>query len=457
MKITSLNPATNQSVGDVEVTTLDELHAIVEKAQAAKKSWKELGVAKRVELLKKVYDVLYAHRDEIAKLDSQEMGFPIQQCYDFNMGDGFNYFKWNLDNAEKCLAPTVTFEDDLSIHTVYREPRGVVAVIQPWNFPFCQWSWGVVANLLAGNVVVYKPSSQTPLGSKLIENLIATECQLPDGVLSFVYGSSAVGEALVDEKINMLVFTGSTEVGQKLYQKAAAKFIPAVFELGGSAPGIVFADADMKLAESVFWQRYANCGQACDGLKRLIVEKSTADKLVSRLKEIIESASIGDPLQTDTVFGPLSSEKQLAAVEAQVEDAKQKGAQVITGDARVSGQTGAYFQPTLLTNVTPDMKVWREEVFGPVLPVVTFETEAEAIQLANDTEYGLGAYVYTNDQAKAERVAAQIESGMVSINATNYVLPMNPFGGYKKSGLGREHGKYGFEDLTQIKLISRNK
>jgi acyl-CoA reductase-like NAD-dependent aldehyde dehydrogenase len=455
--IKSINPANKEVLGNVLVSTDTEIKKAVERASRARDSWKDLSVSGRVDVLKKVYDALYKRRDEIAKLDSSEMGFPIAQCYDFNLGDAFSYFKWYLENAEKYLSPEITLETKNEIHKVHYDPKGVAAIIQPWNYPFCQWSWSVVPNLLAGNTVVYKPSEEIPLSARLIEDIV-NNTGLPKGVLNFVYGDGKVGECLVNQEIDLIVFTGSTVTGNKLYKIAAEKFIPVLLELGGSAPGIVFDDVDIdKVAKAVYWQRFANCGQACDGLKRLIVHKSVADKLVGKLKNKLEKNKIGDPSEKDTSFGPLVSKKQLQLIESQVDNAKLKGSKILTGGKRPKGLKGFYYKPTILTNVKTNMRVWQEEVFGPVLPVVTFKTEQEAVGFANDTQYGLGAYVYTNNKKRAQRVADRIDSGMVSINGTNYVLPMNPFGGYKKSGIGREHGRWGLRELCNIKVISKPK
>jgi|SRR3989344_3115007 len=456
-KLKSINPSNKKVLGEVDVTSEGEVVKKVQEARNAKLMWKEIGVKKRVELLTKVYDALYERRGEIAKADSTEMGFPITQCRDYNLGDGFSFFKWNIENAEKILSPEVTYEDETSKSTVYYEPRGVLAVIQPWNFPFCQWSWGVVAGLLAGNTVVYKPSEEVPLSAILIEEIVNL-CNLPKGVLNFVYGDGKVGEFLVNQDIDMIVFTGSTATGKKLYKIAADKFIPVQLELGGSAPGIVFEDVDInKTVDTVFDQRFINCGQACDGLKRLIVHKSIFNEVVEKLKNKLESSIIGDPLDNNTQFGPLAAERQLDLLESQVNDAIEKGAKVITGGERVHNLEGFYFKPTLLTNIKPEMRVWNEEVFGPVLPVIAFDTEVEAVKLANDTRYGLGAYVYSSDKTRARRIVGMVKAGNVSINGSNYVLPMNPFGGYKESGIGREHGKFGFHDLTQIKVVAEEK
>ncbi len=230
-----------------------------------------------------------------------------------------------------------------------------------------------------------------------------------------------------------------------------------VMELGGSAPGIVFEDADVgEAVGSIYSNRFSNAGQMCDALKRLIVHEAQWDVLLQTMHNKLDMVRLGNPTDTSTTMGPLVNRTQLQTLELQVADAVAKGATVLRG-GKQPGFDGAYFEPTLLINITPDMRVWQEEVFGPVLPIVKFKTEAEAIALANDTEFGLGAYVYTKDKERAERVGAALQSGMVSINGTSYVKPMNPFGGYKRSGLGREHGRWGFAEVTQAKVIAKPK
>lgn len=455
-KIVSTNPANNFSkIGSVNISTKKEVEEKVRKARKAQPKWQSIGVSQRVKLLRKVYKALYSKRKEISKLACMEMGFPIAEQEMFDMGDGFDFFDWYLKNAEKYLTPEVTFESKTEIHKEYLEPLGVVAVIQPWNFPFCQWSWGVVPNLVVGNTVVFKHSEEVPLTGKLIEDIILS-CNLPEGVFSEVYGN--MGEILTDQDIDMIAFTGSCRVGKIIYEKAAKKFIKVLLELGGSAPGVVFEDVDIdSTAEEVFGGRFTNNGQACDGLKRLIVHESIYDQMVQKLKSIAESKNIGDPLNKNTDFGPLANQKQLDLIISQVKDAVTKGAKIITGGKFPKNLSGAYFEPTILTNIKPNMRVWKEEVFGPVLPVVSFKTEQEAVGLANDTDFGLGSYVFSKDLKRAERVSRQIKAGNVSVNGTNYVCPFDSFGGYKASGIGREHGRSGFYDLCQVKVIAINK
>jgi succinate-semialdehyde dehydrogenase/glutarate-semialdehyde dehydrogenase len=272
-----------------------------------------------------------------------------------------------------------------------------------------------------------------------------------------VYGRGPVGALLSRQDIDLICFTGSTETGMSLYRTAAQNMIKVVMELGGSGPGIVFEDADLDLAiPSIYDARFANAGQTCDALKRLIVHENIWDPVVERLTAKLEMIQLGDPTQPQFQMGPLVSKRQVDTLERQVEDAIKKGAIVIKG-AKRPGLLGAYYEPTLLSNITNDMRVWQEETFGPVLPLMRFSTEEEAVALANDTPYGLGAYVYTRDATRAERVSATLESGMVSVNGVSYVRPENPFGGYKNSGLGREHGHWGFEDVTQTKVVSKKK
>jgi len=258
--------------------------------------------------------------------------------------------------------------------------------------------------------------------------------------------------------VDLIWFTGSSRVGKLLYKIAADKFIKAVLEMGGSNPGIVFEDVNIsEVVSRIYSERFANCGQSCDALKRLIVHESIFDEIVSGLKEEIEKKIVGNPLDDKTEIGSLVAERQLVLLKEQVKDAIDKGAKIVTGGKEPEELSGAFFEPTLLKKITKNMRVWKEEVFGPCLPVVKFKSEEEAIELANDTPYGLGSRIFTNDKEKAARVASRIQSGTVEINQGSRWLPCNPFGGYKESGIGREHGVAGFRELCQIKVISEGK
>lgn len=456
MKLTSTNPSNNEILGEVEVTSEAEIKALVNQAHQAKAKWRDLGIDGRNQSLSKFYDLLEQNKQVLAELTSQEMGMPLEEAL-MDIDGSVEYLRWYSDHTHESLDPETTFEDENEIHQVYREPWGVAVVIIPWNFPLSNFVWMCGQNLVAGNVVVLKPSEEVPLFTKKLEE-ISREAGIPEGVLSFVYGDGRVGDILAHQNIDLLCFTGSTKVGQYLYTVAAEKFIPIVMELGGSAPGIIFEDADIPgVLDTIMINRFLNAGQACDGLKRLIVHESKYDEAVKILTEAITIKKLGPAMEQSTQMGPLVAERQVKVLEEQVQDALAKGANAVVGGKRPADLTGAYYEPTLLTNVTTDMRVWQEEVFGPVLPVITFKTEEEAIKLANDTKYGLGSYVFTKDKQRFDRVAKQIQAGMASQNNLSYLKPFNPFGGYKQSGLGREHGKYGFHDITQVKVVAREK
>ncbi len=456
MKLKSLNPSNNQLLGEVEVSTQADIDAKITAARLAQSSWRALGIEGRNKILRTFYDLIEINKQELAELQSNEMGMIINEAGG-DIEGSIDYLRWYSDHATEHLSPYTTFENDQEIHQVYREPRGVVASIIPWNYPLANFVWQCGQSLVAGNVVVLKHSEEVPLFEKRLEEL-SKEANIPEGVIGFVYGDGKVGDMLAHADIDMLCFTGSTKTGKYLYTVAAEKFIPVVMEMGGSAPGIIFADADLpKVIDTVYANRFMGCGQMCDGLKRLIVHKSRYDEVVQLLTEKIGNQKIGPAIDPATTIGPLVAERQVQALEVQVADSQLHGAKIVIGGKRPAGLTGAYYEPTLISDITNEMKVWTEEVFGPVLPVVSFDTEEEAIALANDTKYGLGAFVFTTDKDVMSRVSSQLQSGMVSQNNLSYIKPCDPFGGYKQSGLGREHGKYGFEDVTQVKVIAKEK
>ena len=455
-KLKSINPSDYEALGEVGISTSEEVAEKVQFAREAQKEWRNLGLAERISILRKAFEEFKNRKEEIALLEAREMGMPITDALG-GFDAGLSFANWYFDNAEKYLSPETTFEDDKEIHQVFYEPIGVAAVIIPWNFPFTNFIWGCLQSLIAGNTIVLKHSEECPLSGKLIEDVMIRH--LPKGVFSEVYGDGEIGKQLVEQDIDMIAFTGSTKTGKYLYEVAGKKFIKAVMELGGSAPGIIFEDANLEEAVgNVCFNRLDNQGQCCDGLKRLLVHESIYDSVVEKAAANFSAKKIGNAQEKDTEVGPLVAKRQLETLVSQVEDAKAKGANVVVGGNSLEEKMGGvFFEPTVLTDVTSDMKVWAEEVFGPVLPIVKFKTEEEAIELANETTYGLGAYVYTQDKERAKRVSAALESGMVSINGVNYVMPFNPFGGYKNSGFGREHGKYGFHEVTQIKVIAKEK
>ncbi|MFH1506668.1 MAG: aldehyde dehydrogenase family protein [archaeon] len=454
--IISTNPAKDyEKLGEVEFTSFDHIKKKVEAANKAKLAWKEFGINKRIELLKPLIDKLEARKDEIMSLLTKEMGKTVVESMDEFDGE-VSFLKDFLKNAPEFLKDEITYEDKNEHHRVIYEPWGVAVSIVPWNFPMENFLLSTIPNLIAGNVVIFKHSEECPLCGKIFEEIMES-LDLPEGVFSEVYGDGKVGDFLTDQDINLIYFIGSSKVGNLLAEKAGKKFIKAVMEMGGSNPGVVFEDVELDddfikgLAMSRFWI----AGQVCVSMKRLIVHESIFDEVVEKLKVFVEKMKVGDPEDESTVMGSLVAKRQLDLLEEQVKDAVDKGAKIVAGGKRPEKLKGAYYLPTILTDIKKDMRVWKEEVFGPVLPVVPFKTEEEAIELANDTIYGLGAKVFSKDVERAVRVAEKIDTGSICINKGNSWKYYNPFGGYKKSGMGRENGKYGFRELCQLKLISK--
>jgi succinate-semialdehyde dehydrogenase/glutarate-semialdehyde dehydrogenase len=456
MKLVSINPSNNEIIGEVEVSTQAEINAKVAAAHMAKDKWRELGIEGRNVILRNFYDLLEENKQELAELQSTEMGMTITEAKEDIEGN-LGYLRWYSDNALKYLSPEITFEDENEINTVFREPRGVVASIIPWNFPFGNIVWQCGQNLVAGNVVILKHSEEVPLFCKKFEEIV-NQSDLPKGVLSVVYGDGKVGDMLIHSDINLICFTGSTNIGKHIYKVASDKFIPALLEMGGSAPGIILDDADLpKVIDSIMLNRFIACGQVCDGLKRLIVHESRLAEVIELLKQKISEMILGNAMDEASSIGPMVAERQVKLIEEQVAEAISRAAKIVIGGKRPADLVGAYFEPTLITDVSKDMRIWSEETFGPVLPVMSFSTIEEAISIANDTEYGLGSYIFTESRENFDMISSKLQAGMVSHNNAVYLKPCNPFGGYKQSGIGREHGKYGFEDLTQVKVIAQEK
>jgi len=456
-KLISTNPSKNYEIlGEIEISTKKEIQNKVKIARSSQKKWKTIGLPQRIKLLKTLVSIFIEAKEKLAFLASQEMGMPISQSLD-DFDSGIDYFNWYLDNAEKYLKPETTYEDEDEIHKVFYEPVGVVAVIVPWNFPFSNFIWQVGQNLIVGNTVVFKHSEEVPLFGKEIEKIF-TKSKIPLGIFSEVYGNGKVGDMLVNQDIDMICFTGSSSVGKQLYKIGSDNFIPVLMELGGSAPGIIFEDADInKVIGSIYINRFLNCGQVCDGLKRLIVHESKFQEVTEKLKFFVRNKKIGNAKNKNVEIGPLVAKRQLEFLEEQVKDAISGGAEIITGGKPPENLKGAFYEPTLIIKVNRNMRIWREEVFGPVLPIVSFNTYNEAIKLANDTKYGLGGYVFTENKDLFQKAASEIITGMVSHNNVTYLKPCNPFGGHKDSGIGKEHGKYGFRELCRIKILSIEK
>ena len=456
MKIIILNPHDQSVVGSLPVSTKVEIIRSVKKARATFVSWKNTSINQRIEYIKKYRQLLKKHADEIAQLITQEMGKPISQSLDDVNGE-LEFLDYYTQMGEQFLSDEAIHQTgDTKFRLVY-ESYGVCACIAPWNFPISMANSGIVPALIAGNCVVFKPSEYTSLSQKMLVDLL-NQTGLPKGVLNVVIGDGKVGKVLLEQQIDLVWFTGSTAVGQSIYRQCGEKFVKSMLEMGGSSPAIVFSDANLEdTVENLYWARFLNCGQVCTAIKRLFVEKKIYHQLVKMLVTKVKQMHVGKPMDKNTQVGPLVSRKQLKLLKAQVADAIKRGAKIEIGGATSSDpnlKLGNYYLPTILTNVKPQMRVLTEEVFGPVLPIVPFTNEAKAIKLANQTEYGLSAEIYTRDIKKAERVAKELDAGTVAINTDGFFKPECPFGGFKKSGMGKEYGHIGMQEFAKVKLLA---
>ncbi len=457
----SINPADYSVIGEVKISSAPEIAEKVKLAHTAKKPWKMLGAKVRAEKLRPLHNIIRERSQEISTLTSQEMGKPIAQSIE-DMEFTLDYLKSFIEDGPGYLENEITVDEksaeNSAYHQIVYEPIGVAACIVPWNYPMSNFIWGVIPTLIAGNPVIFKHSEECPLIGKLIDEMMSS-LHLPEGVFSQVYGDRSVGLFLVEQNIDLICFTGSTKTGKELFELASKKGIKSILEMGGSDPAIIFDDAKNldfdRVIARVFSQRFENCGQICSATKRLIVHESLFQEVIDKLIAYLSTIKIGDPLDRNTQLGPLAAERQLQLLESQINDAVASGAKILSGGKRPNNLSGAYYLPTLLSNIKPTMRVWKEETFGPVLPIVSFSTEEEAIALANDTMYGLSSIIFTSDTNRAKRVASQIDAGCVDINFGSHWRTCNPFGGYKASGVGREHGQFGFRELTQVKVIAQ--
>lgn len=450
------NPATGEKLAECADACADDVDRAVRAARAAFPGWAAVSPAQRSALLLRVADKIDERAQELAAVETQDNGKPIRETTLVDVplsSDHFRYFAGCLraDEGEAVMI------DDNTLSMVLREPIGVVGQIIPWNFPLLMGAWKIAPALAAGNTLVIKSSSSTPL-SLLVLGEILNEV-LPAGVVNIITGRGSVtGQAMLDHPgFDKLAFTGSTEVGYDVAKAAAARLIPATLELGGKSANIYFDDCQMdKAIEGAQIGILFNQGQVCCAGSRIFVQEGIYDEFVGKLAEAFQAVKVGDPMDMSTQMGSQINQRQLEKILGWVETAKQEGATVLVGGkaAQVSGcEKGAFMQPTLLTDVTNDMAVAQNEIFGPVAVVIKFRTEEEVVAMANDSEYGLGGAVWTRDINRAMRVARAVRTGRMWVNTYNELPAHTPFGGYKKSGIGRETHKMMLEHYSQHKNI----
>jgi acyl-CoA reductase-like NAD-dependent aldehyde dehydrogenase len=460
-RLESFNPATGELVGSVETITPEQVQGVVDDVAEVQPFWGQLSLEDRGRYLRRTADVLLDDLDEIGELLTREQGKPRVESYTMELLPTIDLLKWCADNGPRILAdekltyPQLILKSKKSFFSY--EPIGVVGVIAPWNYPWSIPFGEVAIALMAGNGVVLKPASLTPLLGERIREAFE-KGGLPEGLVSVVHGGGVVGQALASSSAGKIFFTGSVEVGRRVGEACAKQLKGSVLELGGKDPQIVCADADLANAVSgAVWGGFANAGQTCSGIERTYVVDEVADSFLEGVVRETERLEVGDPLQWDTEIGPMVSADQAAIVEELVDDAISNGAERLTGGPReVDGFSGKFIAPTVLTGVTPEMRIMREEIFGPVLPIVTVDSEESALEQANDSQFGLGSSIWTRDRAKGERMARRIEAGMVWINDHSYShgACQCSWGGVKESGLGRSHSKFGFYECVNIKLVA---
>lgn len=451
MAIQSLNPATGEVVKQFKELTEVELEQKIELAARTFEMWRKTSFAERAELMKKVAADLRARKQELGELVTLEMGRPVTHAV-AEVEKCAWACEYYATDAERLLQPEL-IPTDASQSGIRFDPLGVVLAVMPWNFPLWQVIRFAAPALMAGNVGVLKHASSVPQCALAIEDLFVRS-GFPVGAFQTLLISASKVEGLVqDDRIVAATLTGSEYAGTQLAAACGKAVKPVVLELGGSDPYIVLADADVRAAaDMTMTARFQNAGQSCIAAKRFIVAREVADAFLERVKEVTQALVVGDPMQPSTQMGPLFSEQGVKDIEKQINDSVAQGATIVTGGKRKTG-AGFFFEPTVMTNVTPDMPVWKEETFGPVLPVMVVESEDEALQVANATRFGLGASVWTQNPATANRFTQELQAGAVFINGMVKSDPRLPFGGIKKSGLGRELGEYGIKSFVNAKTF----
>ncbi len=458
---TTPNPATGQPLATVASGGAEDIDRAVRAARAAFEDgpWSRMTPSERGRVVWKIGDLILDHLEEIAQLEALDNGksLAVARAADVPLAaDLFHYMAgWATKIEGNTLNISVPYMPGAQFHAyTLREPIGVVGQIIPWNFPVLMAAWKLGPALATGNCVVLKPAEQTPLSALFLARLIA-EAGVPDGVVNVVtgFGETAGAPLAAHDDVDKVAFTGSTEVGKMILQAAAGNLKKVTLELGGKSPNVIFADADPEAsvtgaAHAIFF----NHGQCCIAGSRLYVEQDRFDDVVNGVAEIAKSIKVGDAFSSDTQMGPLISDEQLEKVSGYLDSGRADGAEVVTGGGRL-GDHGYFFEPTVITNTRPEMKIVREEIFGPVVVAEPFQSLDEIAAVANDSEYGLGAGVWTRDLSKAHAMAKRLHAGTIWVNCYNIYDAALPFGGYKQSGWGREMGHEVLEAYTEVKAV----
>lgn len=447
--IVTVNPANEKILYEHKNMSNEEVTKIVDKSRDAFREWKS-DVRKRSMILLRLAEQLRKDKEHLARIASEEMGKPIKESRSEleKCAWAVEFYSYNGD----LLLNNESLNSDANKTMITFQPLGVIASIMPWNFPYWQALRFAAPSLMAGNTIVLKPASATTQCGIEIEKTIL-KSGAADGVFKTTIGNSKIAEMLIDSKIDGVTFTGSIEIGAKVAQRATSRLKKCVLELGGSDPFIVLADADIEKASSgAIKGRFLNCGQSCVASKRFIVSKKIANEFIDLFVQKAEKLKVGDPLSDSTDIGPLSSMKSLDNIDSLVKDAVSLGGELLTGGHRI-GSVGAFYKPTVIKNVNSKMRVSKEETFGPVAPITIVEDEVEAINSANNSEFGLGGSIWTRDLDKAQKLSMEMECGIVTVNNIVASDPRVPFGGIKHSGFGRELSRYGMLEFVNVKSV----
>jgi len=458
-KIISVNPATGAALRELECASDADISAAVERARSAQAAWAELGVRRRVDVLRKFQSALHKKKSEITTAITREAGKPLAEALVTEVLVTLDAARFLIDNAFRLLRdeplPHGNVATKLKRGRLLHEPYGVVGIISPWNYPFSIPATETLAALVAGNAVVLKPSELTPLVALGLASLLHG-AGVPRDVFQVVIGEGPAGAALIRSPIDKLVFTGSVATGKRIAAAAAERLLPVVLELGGKDPMIVLDDTYVDVASSAaVWGAFVNAGQACLSVERCYVHRSLYEHFVAACAEKTKKLRVGPGEDRETDVGPMIHERQLRVVESHVEDARAHGARILAGGSRFLELGKNFYRPTVLADVSHEMRIMREETFGPVLPIMAFDSEDEAVRLANDSDYGLAASVWTRDSKRGERIARRIHAGTVMVNdaISCFGISEAPHGGVKASGIGRTHGRFGLEEMVRVKYL----
>lgn len=450
-----INPATKEVIGAVPTGGAYEAEQAVDAAHKAFKIWSKKTAEERYHLLMKWFNLIEENKHEIARIMTIEQGKPLKEALgEVQYANGF--ISWYAEEGKRIYGETIPASHPNKRIIVRKEPVGVIAAITPWNFPAAMITRKVAPALAAGCTAVVKPANQTPLTALKMAEL-AHDAGIPAGVLNVITGrSSEIGEVwLKDPRVTKITFTGSTEVGKTLMRGAAETVKKVSLELGGNAPFIVMDDANLaKAAAGLVQSKFRNAGQTCICTNRVYVQEGIADKFIKLFQAELEKLKVGNGLEEGTDIGPLIDQSAYKKVEGLVKDAVEKGGKVTYSGLKPTDDTGYFYAPTILTNINDEMECMQDEIFGPLAPISTFKTEEEVIERANNSCYGLAAYVYTENLSRSFRITEQLEYGIIGLNDALPSVVQAPFGGFKESGLGREGGHYGIEEFLEVKYIS---